>query len=104
MDLSLPWTPSLNNIVLPSCGRYQSFVSEGAKPNSRSNPGWDEGSIKNIVANVPQAAGVVCETVLALWRLQMVEPEEDETDEDELWRQHATAWLVSVGDSRTCGD
>jgi hypothetical protein len=31
-----------------------------------------------------------------LWRLKLVEPSEDETEEDELWRRWATAWLVSV--------
>ena len=95
MNLSSPWTPTLNGIILPSLGRYQVVVDEDAKPYSRTAPGWDEKSIKTLIANIPQAGDALWETVLALWRLKLVEPSEDEMEEDELWRNWVMAWLVS---------
>ena len=62
----------------------------------RKEPEWCKRVIAGLAANTPEAQELLQEAILALWHLKEVAPSEEESEEDEVWVQHVSAWLVSL--------
>lgn len=82
----------LDGKVLSPCALYNRMVKAGDLPNSMQDPTWIRRALDPFVANVPEGADALWECVLALWRLKLME---EAGSDDEVWRLHVSAWLVS---------
>ena len=100
MDLETPWTPTLDGATLEVFERLQLVLDEERRPSSKLEPRWVQASIKNLVANIPEAQKPLWDCVLSLWQLKESAPSEDGHDDDDRWREHVSAWLVSIANSR----
>jgi len=81
--------------TLPSFSRLELILEDGLVPSSRKEPSWTKKAIASLAVNTPEAQEPLQEAVLALWRLKETAPSEDESEEDEVWARHVSAWLVS---------
>ena len=97
MDFSAPWIPSANGNALPMFERLRQVLENDAKPSPRTDKAWLPSSLSGTIAKAPEAKGAILDCVLSLWRLKEAAPSEGEEEEDEVWRDHVSAWLVSVG-------
>lgn len=50
----------------------------------------------DVFSKFPHTAEALWELVLALWRLKVSELDGEESEEDVLWEEYVSAWLVSV--------
>jgi len=100
MDLSVPWVPTTNGNVLRPLARYDEVVDSACAPVPRQDRPWVKTTYSDIFSKHPQAGEALWESVLALWRLKVVVPEEADVDDD-LWAEHVLAWLVSTPLSRS---
>ena len=94
MDASSPWVPTLSGKVLPALSRIEELVENEQKPSPDKDEDWSKSNIKKILAGNPDAIEPMWECVVGLWRLRRTKPSEDDEEDDDLWRQHVSAWLV----------
>lgn len=96
MSFVASWTPIVNGKALPTFSRFADILEDGLVPSSRKEPDWCKRAIAGLAANTPEAQEPLQEAILALWRLKEVAPSEEESEEDEVWVKHVSAWLVSL--------
>jgi hypothetical protein len=103
MDLSVPWTPSLNGNNLRPFDPIAELIEEESKPSPRRDPHWTKESLDTIVAACPEAEEVIWDCVLSLWRLKKKEPDGEGDEDISEWADNVSAWLVSRRISRLRG-
>ena len=94
MIFNVGWVPQLNGNALAPCQLIAASIEDGETPQHRnpSEANWSTKGIKSELLAAPDMArGALQETVIAIWRLQK---EQEQGDEDEVWKDHLEAWLV----------
>ena len=89
VDLSTPWVPTLDGNQLAPFAKYEELVQDEEMPSAKKSPEWSIKAHKQILEKVPEVKEALWETVLGVYRLQMLEEEADE-----LWINYLQAWLV----------
>ena len=95
MNLSTPWTPTVNGNALPMFKRLKVVVDSGASPSPRRDKAWLPSSVEGSFTDFPDAKEPILDCVLSLWRLGEASPDENDDGQDDMWRKHVSAWLVS---------
>ena len=93
MDYSTPWKPSLRGNRLNPCALTRELEENDERPSFRrlEELVWAPGLFGLQIDNTGMAKEAIQESVLAIWRLQVVQ-EEGADDRD--WQNHLVAWLV----------
>jgi hypothetical protein len=95
MDLSTPWTPSLDGNVCAASHLYQ--LVQNDFPNSINNTPWAERTLKEELAKTPAAQQALWESILALWRLNLtLKKTSENADWCTDWCNLVSAWLVCI--------
>jgi hypothetical protein len=98
MDFSKPWTVSLRGNHLVPCDLVKHLIEKNAQPPfwEPAQEAWSRDFLASELAKRPIATEALWESVLALWRLKVVE---DVGTDDAIWVDHVEAWMVCVRDS-----
>ena len=93
MDFSTPWAPTLYGNNLLPCAIVADLVANDERPSFRrpDEKPWSVAAISAEVGSAGPAKAAILESVLAIWRLKMMQ---EEGAEDREWQNHLTAWLV----------
>jgi hypothetical protein len=86
-----PWIPVYEKKAIPLFKPYSDLVDEDEKPSFRNEPSWSRRGLEEELGEVPEASDALWESVLALWRLKVVQ--EDGSD-SVIYQKHVSAWLV----------
>ena len=76
--------------------RLANILEDGLIPSLKRELEWCKKAIAGLAANTPEAQEPFQEAILALWYLKEATPSEEESEEDEIWVQHVSVWLVSL--------
>ena len=103
MDLSVPWKITLDGRPVPSCGLVDVYDRYSIKPDP-SNPSqlpWCAAAHSDWSDIWPKGRDAFAESVAKIWALK---EQEEKGGEDESWKMHVEAWLVSDLLPRACRD
>jgi len=82
--LSAPWVISLHGQFLPSFAPYDTLVTDEEVPSASRTPHWSLKAHATVLDQIPEGRDVLWESVLALYRLQMVE------SRGKVWQDYCT--------------
>ena len=83
---------------LPPHKTYEKACQEDARPNSFEEPTWAEPTLEPLLKPAGDAAPLIFDSVLALWRLKLCERDlsDEHSSDDDPWRENVVGRLVSA--------
>ena len=88
IDLSVPWVAMAGNNRLAPFTEYERAVEDEETPSASQTPVWSKKAHAAQLSSVSGSEGPLWDSVLALYRLQLVE------SRGPVWKDHVAAWLV----------